>query len=98
MKENKELFTKEQIKRIEEIYDNCKFTSYLGYIAMFLTMVLIAVCIVFWLITSRHNSDVDYQNKQLSFCKDIYESDHVVLEQCKDYFVILGDDKRSDKK
>ena len=93
MKENKEVFTEEQTKEIEEIFDNSKFNDMVIAVSMLVFIVIIAVCFVFWLITSRHNSDVDYQNKQLSFCKDIYESDHVILDKCKDYFVILGDDK-----
>ena len=92
MKENKEVFTEEQLKTIHEIYDNSKYYDMVMVVSFSVFVVLVAVCFVFWLNTSRHNSDVDYQNKQLSFCKDIYESDHVVLEQCKDYFVILGED------
>lgn len=61
------------------------------------------LCCIFWLVisffimlvvfyiayVSKHNSDVDYRNKQLEFCDGIYKSDNVILEQCKDYFVIL---------
>lgn len=39
--------------------------------------------------TLKHNSDVDYRNRELKFCSDIYNSDKVILEQCKEYFIIL---------
>ena len=74
---------------IDEIHKECRFNN-ITLIIVFIGISLLAVmyCFVLW-----HNSNTDYRNEQLEFCLNIYDSDHVVLEQCKDYFIILGDDK-----
>jgi len=66
-------------------YENYKSELVFVIVLIFL-IVFITICIV---ISSWHNSEVDYYNSQLNFCKDIYNSDKVVLEQCKEYFVVL---------
>ena len=78
---------KDEILEIVKVELHNTKVDYAFYIA-FCILVLIGVFYVGYIF--KHNSDVDYHNEQLSFCKGIYESDHVVLEQCKDYFFILG--------
>ena len=85
----------EIVELIDEIIEDKKYDNKLN---LFMTILITLFGILtIWIIadTYRHNSDVDYHNEQLQFCKDIYYSDNVVLEQCRDYFVILekGDDK-----
>lgn len=77
---------KEEILDIvhDELHDTKYDYIFIGF------LILLLICIFYVGHIFKHNSDVDYQNEQLKFCKEIYNSDHVVLEQCKDYFVILG--------
>ena len=77
---------KEVLKIVKDEFHDTKI-DYVFYIA-FCILVLIGVFYVGYIF--KHNSDVDYHNEKLQFCKEIYNSDHVVLEKCKDYFVILG--------
>ncbi len=81
---------KEELEElIDERLENkkyCNKSDFMIIISMcvFLLLAIIAICRTFW-----HNSEVDYQNEKLEFCKSIYDSDNVVLEQCKEYFVIV---------
>lgn len=92
MKENKKVFTEEQTKEIEDIIED-KNTSSLVFVLLWVLIIASFNYIIWYgFNTIRHNSDVDQENKQLAYCKSIYDSDHVVLQQCKDYFVIIGED------
>lgn len=86
-------------KEIEElINERIKDTKYWKIVDFVIWIIIGGMTLyIAWFIvdTFRHNSDVDYHNEKLQFCKDIYKSDNVVLEQCKDYFVIV--EKGSDK-
>lgn len=81
---------KEELEElIDERLENKKYSDKLAFmcsiaIGILSLLAIICICMTFW-----HNSKVDYQNEKLEFCKSIYDSDHVVLEQCKDYFVIV---------
>lgn len=92
MKENKKVFTEEQTKEIEDIIEDKKTTSLMSVLLWVLVIAGCNYTVWYGFNTIRHNSDVDQENKQLAYCKSIYDSDHVVLQQCKDYFVILGED------
>ena len=72
------MFNKEQKDEILKIvHDELHDTKidYVFYIA-FGILVLISVFYVGYIF--KHNSDVDYHNEKLQFCKEIYNSDHSV--------------------
>ena len=89
---NKKVFTKEQILEIKNICESNHHKDWSLFINLFLFIGCLVFLVWFAIDTNRYNSFVDYQNKQLNFCQSIYESDHVVLDKCKDYFIILGED------
>ena len=97
MKENKKVFTEEQIVEIKNICESNHHKDWSLFIILFLFIGCLVFLFWFGIDTERHNSDVDYQNKQLSFCQSIYESDHVVLDKCKNYFIILGENENERK-
>ena len=81
---------KEEIEKlIDERISNEQIDTRVIVSCIFIIFILLFICIIFYINTLRHNSDVDYHNEQLQFCKDIYYSDNVVLEQCQDYFLIV---------
>lgn len=84
------MFNEEQRKEVLKIVKDELHDTKWEYIFMSFFSLLVLIAVIYVAHVFKHNSDVDYHNTQLQFCKGIYESDHVVLEQCKDYFVILG--------
>lgn len=83
------MFDKKEKEEILKIVHSELHNTTLDIIMFFIMFVLIVSCIIYIAYVCRHNSDVDYRNKQLEFCDGIYKSDNVILDQCKDYFVIL---------
>ena len=93
MKENKEVFTEEQLVEIKNIVNSNHRTDWL-FIVVFIVLMCIFVFVLYIMIDWQRNyNEVDDRIEKLNFCQSIYESDHVILDKCKDYFVILGDDK-----
>ena len=81
----------EIIKEIaEKVNESADRNLHYEYIANIIICIGIFLCVIWVTIILWHNSDVDKHNKQLQFCKDIHDSDNVILEQCKDYFVIMN--------
>ena len=81
----------EIIKEIEKkVNEYAKRNLHYEYISNIIIWICILSCVICVIILSWHNSDVDKHNKQLQFCKDIHDSDNIILEQCKDYFVIMN--------
>ena len=83
-------------EEIEEYIDYKIKTRFIGslweLIFWFLVLIFLAYSVYEIVDVYRYNSDVEYRNKQLEFCSNIYNSDHVILEQCKEYFIILNND------
>lgn len=93
-----EFYEKERIRIQKEIVELLNKTKeinnafYNDIILCFclLILILIFVCVFFRSVIS----DIDLLQKdkeQLAFCQEIYNSDHVLLEQCKDYFIFYKD-------
>lgn len=83
------MLSEEQKREISEIVNDNFYDRKLYCIFCFFTSFFIMLLGFYIAHVFKHNSDVDYRNKQLEFCDGIYKSDNVILEQCKDYFVIL---------
>ncbi len=91
MKENKKVFTEEQLLEIKNIVNSNHRTDWLCIIAFIVLMGFFCFGLYIMIDLQRNYNEVDERIEDLSFCQSIYESDHVVLDKCKDYFVILGE-------
>ncbi len=81
----------EIIKEIEKkVNEYAERNLHYEYISNIIICICIFLSVIWVIILLWHNSDVDKYNKQLQFCKDIHNSDNVILEQCKEYFVIMN--------
>jgi len=81
---------KEEIKKlIDKKIADAQIDSRSCIFIVIVITISASLLIGFYISVLRHNCDVDHRNEQLQFCKDIYYSDNVVLEQCQDYFVIV---------
>lgn len=94
MKENKKVFTEEQLVEIKNIVNSNHRTDWLCIIAFIVLIGVFSFILYSMIYWERNYNDVDERIEDLSFCKGIYESDHVILDKCKDYFVILGDEEK----
>ena len=93
MKENKEVFTEEQLVEIKNIVNSNHRSDWLCIIAFIVLIGSFGLYFYLSIYFERNYNEVDERIEDLSFCQSIYESDHVILDKCKDYFVILGDDE-----
>lgn len=55
----------------------------------YLALGLIASCVVIVCGIVLKVNEMNKEKEELIFCREIYNSDHVILEQCKNYFVII---------
>ena len=93
MKENKEVFTEEQLVEIKNIVNSNHRTDWLCIIAFIVLIGCFGFVLYIMIDLKRNYNAVDGRIEDLNFCQSIYESDLVILDKCKDYFIILGDDK-----
>lgn len=78
---------KEIIDLFDERIINKKYTNKL-YFNPTLFVILVTLTVLVFFKTVIECNELKKEVKGLTFCIEIYKSDHVVLEQCKDYFVI----------
>lgn len=93
MKENKEVFTDEQLVEIKNIVNSNHRTNWLYIVASIVLIGSLGLVLYVMIDLKRNYNEVDERIEKLNFCQSIYESDHVILDKCKDYFVILRGDK-----
>lgn len=86
----------EIIELINEELETKKWSDKCDLYISFVIGICFVLCCFSICFTFFHNSEVDAENEKLTFCKDIYKSDNVVLEQCKEYFIII-DELRGNK-